>query len=261
MFKSRSGTQGSPAAAPPQSIEAVRRRARHRLIGASVLVLLGVLGFPLLFDTQPRPISVDVPIEIPAKNTAPALAASKKAPSPVTASAPEPKVEAAPAASAERTSTALPTQDSLGAREEIVEPARAVAASEPPAPATPAARPEPAAPKPPAPAASAKVASTTASTADASRAKALLEGKPASPTDEAGERIVVQVGAFADAARAREVRLKVESAGLKTYTHVAQTAEGSRIRVRVGPFKTRAEAEKAAARVKSLGLPAGILTL
>jgi DedD protein len=80
-------------------------------------------------------------------------------------------------------------------------------------------------------------------------------------TNEAAERIVVQVGAFADAARAREVRLKVEAAGLKTYTHVAQTAEGSRIRVRVGPFATRAEADKAAARVKALGLPAAILTL
>ena len=74
MFKSRSGSQGNPSTPPPQSIDAVRRRARHRLIGASVLVLLGVVGFPLLFDTQPRPISVDIPIEIPAKSTpAPAV--------------------------------------------------------------------------------------------------------------------------------------------------------------------------------------------
>jgi DedD protein len=88
-------------------------------------------------------------------------------------------------------------------------------------------------------------------------AKALLEGKPA----ESAERIVVQVGAFADAARAREVRLTLERAGLKTYTHVAETSEGKRIRVRVGPFASRAEADKAAARVKALGLPAAILTL
>jgi DedD protein len=75
------------------------------------------------------------------------------------------------------------------------------------------------------------------------------------------ERIVVQVGAFADAVRAREVRLTLERAGLKTYTHVAETSEGKRIRVRVGPFSSRAEADKAAARVKALGLPAAILTL
>jgi DedD protein len=48
-----------------ESVEAMRRRARHRLIGAAVLVLAGVIGFPLLFDTQPRPIPVNVPIQIP----------------------------------------------------------------------------------------------------------------------------------------------------------------------------------------------------
>ncbi|KAB2892724.1 MAG: SPOR domain-containing protein, partial [Burkholderiaceae bacterium] len=53
-----------------ESIEVMRRRARHRLIGAAVLVLVGVVGFPLLFDTQPRPIPVDIPIEIPDRNKA-----------------------------------------------------------------------------------------------------------------------------------------------------------------------------------------------
>ena len=43
---------------------------------------------------------------------------------------------------------------------------------------------------------------------------------------------MVQVGAFADAAHAQEVRQKLERAGLKTYTHVAETKEGKRIRVR-----------------------------
>ena len=72
---------------------------------------------------------------------------------------------------------------------------------------------------------------------------------------------MVQVGAFAEEAGARAVRQKLEGAGLKTYTHVAQTADGKRIRVRVGPFENRADAEKAAARVKALGLSAAVLTL
>jgi DedD protein len=74
-------------------------------------------------------------------------------------------------------------------------------------------------------------------------------------------RMVVQVGAFAEAERAREARLKLERAGLKTYTHVAATSQGKRIRVRMGPFATRAEADKAAARAKALGLPAALLWL
>lgn len=244
MFKSRSGSQGNPTTQPPQSIEAVRRRARHRLIGASVLVLLGVLGFPLLFDTQPRPISVDIPIDIPAKNNAPALAVPAKP-----ATVPTPAVtqeSAAPAVAA----TAVTSAESLDAREEVLKPEPS--ASKPATTSvTPQAKAEPA----PAP------AKTAAASSEATRARALLDGKSVETPPEAAERIVVQVGAFADAARAREVRLKVEAAGLKTYTHVAQTPEGSRIRVRVGPFSSRAEADKAAARIKAKGLPAAILTL
>ena len=70
LFKSRKKKVDEPvaAASPAESIEVMRRRARHRLIGAVVLVLAGVIGFPLLFDTQPRPVAVDIPIEIPDRN-------------------------------------------------------------------------------------------------------------------------------------------------------------------------------------------------
>ena len=112
----------------------------------------------------------------------------------------------------------------------------------------PKAKPEEAAPKP------------AAHNDEAARAKALLDGK-STDADVANARIVVQVGAFADAEKAREARLKLERAGLKTYTHVAETKEGKRTRVRVGPFATRAEADRAAQKIKKLDLPASILTL
>ena len=68
FFKFRKGGEDQSAATPqPESIETMRRRAKHRLLGAAVLVLAGVIGFPILFDRQPRPISVDMPIEIPDK--------------------------------------------------------------------------------------------------------------------------------------------------------------------------------------------------
>ena len=50
------------------------------------------------------------------------------------------------------------------------------------------------------------------------------------------ERFIVQVGAFADADKAREVRVKLERAGLKTYTQVVDSKDGKRTRVRVGPY-------------------------
>ena len=235
MLTSRSGSAGHPASPPPQSIDAVRRRARHRLIGAAALVLLGVLGFPLLFDTQPRPIAVDIPIEIPSRN--PSGAAVTKG---------EPTMPA-PAAKGANVTTA----ESLTAREEVVEAKTPAAVLTPPkdkAAVTPVQKnteksPEKAPEKP------------------VDKAAEKPAEKPADKAASGNERIVVQVGAFAEVDRAREARLKLERAGLKTYTHVAETSEGRRIRVRMGPFATRADAEKAAARAKALGLPAALLWL
>lgn len=233
MFKSRSGSQGhAPTPAAP-SIDELRRRARHRLIGAAVLVALGVVGFPLLFDTAPRPLTADVPIDIPSRGVS-SLPARK------------------PAAAADVTSNAglsapVPVAEALDPRETVVTPEDkpATTASDTAAVATAPATSKPEATK------------ADAAKADKPKADAKESAKPA----EGQERIIVQVGAFADAQRAREVRLKLERAGLKTYTHVAETSEGKRIRVRLGPFATRAEAEKAAAKAKSLGLQAAILTL
>jgi DedD protein len=89
----------------------------------------------------------------------------------------------------------------------------------------------------------------------------LLEGKAAPAVAASDVRLVVQVGAYADAAKAREARLKLEKAGLKTYAQVVDTKDGQRTRVRVGPFPSRAEAEQVASKIKSLGLPVTILTL
>lgn len=181
-------------------LDDVRRQSRHRLIGASLLVVVAVVGFPMVFDNQPRRIPVDLPIHIPAQPPVSPL-------TPVAAVPAEPPTPA-PA----------PTPSAAGA----------------PGPEAKAPSPAPAA-KPAAPA-------------------------PSKP-DAAGDRFVVQVGAYADAASVRNVRQKIERAGLKTYTQVAKTNEGNRTRVRLGPFNSRAEAERAAQKIKSLGLTSSILTL
>ncbi|RZI72670.1 MAG: SPOR domain-containing protein [Variovorax sp.] len=257
------------AAVPAESVETMRRRARHRLLGAAVLVLVGVVGFPLLFDTQPRPVSVDIPIEIPDRNKAKPLAL------PTT----PPPSAAAPAASG------MITERADGSE---IEPSRPLADA-PPAAAPPERKPESTPerkpePKPEVrteakpeskperkpeskPEAKPEPKSAKPAADDGARARALLDGrgadnaaaKPAA-SEEAG-RFVVQVGAFADADKAREVRQKLEKAGLKTYSQVAKTADGERTRVRVGPFANRADADKAAAKVKGLALSASVLTL
>jgi len=214
----------SQSGAPAENLDTVRKRAKHRLIGAAVLVLVGVVGFPLLFDSQPRPIPVDIAIEIPARQSVKPLATATPA-------------SATPAPSA---APATPAPD--------------------PAPVAPPAAVASVTPVPAAPAAAVPAAPRVAD--DSARAKALLEDKPVVAANESAElRLVVQVGAFADAAKAREVRLKLEKAGLKTYTQVADSKEGKRTRVRVGPFANKAEADQAALKIKALDLPATILSL
>ena len=63
-------------AAPAESVESLRQRARHRVIGATVLVVAAVIGFPMLFDSEPRPVDVNVPIAIPDRDNAPPLHAA-----------------------------------------------------------------------------------------------------------------------------------------------------------------------------------------
>ena len=95
---------------------------------------------------------------------------------------------------------------------------------------------------------------------EAAKAKALLDGKEAPKAADA-VRSVVQVGAYADLAKAKEARAKLESAGFKTYTQEIDTKDGKRIRVRVGPFATKEEADKTAEKIRKLNLQASVLKL
>jgi DedD protein len=243
----------SAPAADADTVQEARIRSRRRLIGAVVLVVIGVIGFPLVFETQPRPIPVDIPIEIPRKEGVPPLAM------------PSPKV-AAPAASAPTIAPSAPVAATpakpaaVQAVEEVIAPGRPPAAVSSLPVLTPAA-PVKAAEKPAS--APVKTAAKPLAPAEGDRAKALLEGSSSAKVEgpkEAG-RFVVQVGAFAENDAARTTRLKVEKLGLKTYVQVAETPAGKRIRVRVGPYATKDEAEQAKTKLTAGGLPAVLLTL
>ncbi len=229
-FRKRSD-EPSTLPVQPESIDVMRKRAKHRLLGAAVLVLAGVLGFPILFDKQPRPIAVDIPIEIPDR--------AKVRPLSIPVPPVAPKADEAASAASPRAS----------APEVVAAPAPVPVAPQSVASVTRSEAKVPA-------------ASSPRTTDDGRKAQALLGGKDSErKVDAALGRFVVQVGAFADAARAREVRLKVEHTGLKTYTQVVEAKQGRRIRVRVGPFVERAEADSAAEKIRKLNLPATTLSL
>ncbi|WP_404299981.1 SPOR domain-containing protein [Alicycliphilus denitrificans] len=252
--------------AQAESIEEMRRRARHRLIGAAVLVLAGVVGFPLVFDTQPRPVAVNVAIDIPDRNKVAPLVLPQKG-----AAEPAPRQES-PTAGLDEGEEVLSTR----AGSEATPPSPPRLPAEPqvqidakPEP-KPAAKPEP---KPeakpehkPEPKTEPKTEAKPLRMEEAARARALLEGRgpqaqAAGPAAADQGRFIVQVGAFADADKVREVRQRLERSGLKTYTQLVDTKDGKRTRVRLGPFDSRAEADKAVGRVKGAGLSASVLAL
>ncbi len=273
-----------------EAVREARARARRRLMGATVLLLVGVIGFPLLFETQPRPIPVDLPIEIPARNapgladagahasarpgagSAAALAASTPRPESVSydarpsapAAASQPASEAAPHRSALASIAAALGSSTPGSGGAAATPAPASSPSPAAAPSKPAAKPVKAA-------SAAYVAPTikpgahAATPPSAPSPAAILAGAPTpAPKDSepaASGRFVVQVGAFLEDAKVREARAKVEKLGMKTYTQPVDTPTGKRIRVRVGPFATKAEADKTAAKIKAEGQQAVVLAL
>jgi len=261
-FRFPGQTASTPASAetvlpgPGESIEWVRRRARHRLIGAVVLVLLAVIGFPLMFDTQPRPVAVDTPILIPDRPT--------NGPLKVTPSLP---VDARPAQPLLPDANALPAQAGLDVKEEVVPTDKPTIAVEPQRAQEPSVKPRETVPKTPEPKVEPKPAANKTDILepvaklkdDGHKARVLLEAKPPATV---GERHVVQVGAFTDLAKVREVRRKLEQAGLSTFTQTVDGKDGKpTTRVRLGPFSSREEAENAAVKVRKLELSAAVLRI
>ena len=233
-----SGSTGADALSntPAESVEVIRKRARHRLMGSVVLVLGAVVGLPLLFDSQPRPVAIDTPIVIPDRNQVAPLTAAV---TPKTSTVKEPtpvQAEPAPPETATVAKSAVANPAGLDPNEEVVSKTN---------------KPEPKPDLKP----ELKVEAKPEVKTDAKP-----DGKEA-PKSEQPVRSVVQVGAYAELAKAREVRAKLESAGFKTYTQEVETKDGKRIRVRVGPFPSKEEAEKTAEKIRKLNLQTSVLKL
>ena len=236
FFKSRapSPSQAESAKDDAQSMDSLRKQARHRLIGATVLVVIAVLGFPLVFDTKPRDLASDIRIDMPDRD---AVRPSQ----PPTVVIPD-KLDNAKVSLSEAVSAneQVVVDDNKKAVAPAVNPPSESSSSDTNSTET----------KP-----KAEAAKTAPAPADAT-----ASAKPAAK-EAVAERFIVQFGAFSDEAKVKEVRSKLEKSGVKTYVHVAQTPEGKRTRVRAGPFASREEAQKIITKTKSLSLNAVVLTL
>ena len=254
--------------APAESVEVIRKRARHRLMGSVVLVLGAVVGLPLLFDSQPRPVAIDTPIVIPDRNQTSPLSATSGSAKTDAIKEGLAQDQAIAASQTGFAKSAVTNSAGLDPHEEVVtKDSKAEVRLEPKPELKAEAKPEPKSENKAEPKAEPKAESKNDSkleakpdAKEAAKAKALLDGKEAPKAGDA-VRSVVQVGAYADLAKAKEVRAKLESAGFKTYTQEIDTKDGKRIRVRVGPFATKEEADKTAEKIRKLNLQTSVLKL
>ena len=203
-----------------------QQRARHRLIGAAVLVLIAVVGLPRILDSKPKSAPNDIAVNIvtslpipgaetkseekpkaevvpePAKDVSKAVVAPEIKP--------EPKIEAKPAAPAANKSGAL----GLAAGEEVV------AASAPKAD-----------PKPKA------------------------DDAPKSNATNGSAKYIIQIGAFASEANVKALVARLKNQNIPSYVLNKTGTDGGKIfLVRAGPFTDKDAAEAAEKKIKAMGL-------
>lgn len=215
----------------------LRARARHRLIGASALLLAVAIIVPMVLDPSPKPVSENIPIDIP----------SERAPfTPRLSLPPVPAADAGTPPPDEAPVVAPPRSE---AKADVRAEAKALPPAAPKVPSEPKA-----------------AAKSEAKTDEAMTSKAAVPGKASEPPAAApaapqSGKFAVQAAAPASEKAARELVERLKKGGFATYTEAVETKDGVRHRVRIGPYATREDAEKARARLKSQGINGNLVAL
>jgi DedD protein len=208
-----------------------QQRARHRLIGAAVLVLIAVIGLPRILDNKPKASSNDIAVNIvtslPIPGTEPKAEEKPKAEVPVEPAKEAPKVAAAPAPE--------------------VKPEAKVETKADTKPAAPAANKSGTLGL----AAGEEVVAAASPKADA---KPKAEDAPKPSTSGSG-KYVIQIGAFASEERAKGWIAKLKDQKIPNYVLNKTGSDGTKLYVlRAGPYTDKDAAEAAEKKIKAMGL-------
>jgi len=212
-----------------------KKRARRRLIGATALVLAAIIGLPMIFDSEPKPLSNDIAIQIPPRDKTPVINTS---PMPLP---PAPVVEDTPKADAPADKNSEPVADA------VPRSAPSKAAAGKPADDKPADKP-----------AEPRIDKLVDKAPDNKGEKKTDTTKSA---DKDKGRFIVQVAAVTNKAKVDELLSRLKKDGVNGYWQKVSTKDGDRFRVRVGPFGSREEAEKMSRRIGKLGLTGAVQSI
>ena len=202
-----------------------KRRARWRLFGAILIAGSVAAITPFLLEEQARPLSQDLLIEIPSKNSKFTKIESLKPQDPAAQEQASPVSSATPVTPQGPATAATPQGPVAIAKSETTKeaPAKELPAKQTPAKQTPA--------------------------------------KEASPTAAKTKGFMVQVGAYSKPESAASTKKRMESGGHRVVTETIKAADGSdRHRVRIGPFESREAAEQVRDRAKAQGYDAIVVS-
>ncbi|MFZ9958376.1 MAG: SPOR domain-containing protein [Burkholderiaceae bacterium] len=202
-----------------------KRRARWRLFGAILIAGSVAAITPFLLEEQARPLSQDLLIEIPSKNSKFTKIESLKPQDPAAQESASSVTSATPVTPQGPATPATPQGPVAIAKSETTKeaPAKELPAKQTPAKQTPA--------------------------------------KEASPTAAKTKGFMVQVGAYSKPESAASTKKRMESGGHRVVTETIKAADGSdRHRVRIGPFETREAAEQVRDRAKAQGYDAIVVS-
>ena len=202
-----------------------KRRARWRLFGAILIAGSVAAITPFLLEEQARPLSQDLLIEIPSKNSKFTKIESLKPQDPAAQEQASPVSSATPVTPQGPATAATPQGPAAIAKSETTKeaPAKELPAKQTPTKQTPA--------------------------------------KEALPTAAKTKGFMVQVGAYSKPESAASTKKRMESGGHRVVTETIKAADGSdRHRVRIGPFESREAAEQVRDRAKAQGYEAIVVS-
>jgi DedD protein len=214
-----------------------QQRARHRLIGAAVLVLIAVVGLPRILDNKPKSVSNDIAVNI-------------------VTSLPTPTIETKPTEKTKsETSSDTPSK-------EIVVESKSEAKSDTKADAKIDTKTEVKPAAPVAPTKSAGLGLAAGEEVVSAQAKPKTEDSTAksaatssNPVPAGSGKFVIQIGAFASEERAKGWIAKLKDQKIPNYVLNKNGTDGTKLYVlRAGPYTDKESAEAAEKKIKAMGL-------
>lgn len=201
-----------------------KQRARHRLLGAALMVLVAIIGLPKVFDSQPKKVSNDVVLQMVASVVDSSKDESIKTDKKLTEDKAQAKKE-------ESTKTELAETPKEIAPGKVEEPKKAVDEVK---------------------------ESKDAKTAKSSE-KALSQGEEvvedvSKAKKSSNAKYTVNIGAFASADRAKKWGVKLKEQKIPYFTVEKKKDDEILYMLRSGPFSERSEAEAAEKKIRAMGL-------